>query len=79
MIEPVPSKLGLFLAWFGGIALVGSVAIFVFALFGLLVIPPLCVLLYVAVHYLLWGRWLGPRLRNLAEEQASDEEPPDRK
>ena len=69
-----PSPLGLFLAWMGGIALVFSLSLFAIALFGLLVLPPLFLLLYVIVHYFLWGRWLGPRLRKLAEEKSQSEE-----
>ena len=58
----------------GGIALVGSLAFLTMAVLGPLVIPPLCVLVYVLIHYFLWGRWLGPRLRKIAEEQEQSDQ-----
>ena len=67
------SRLGVGLVWLGGIATVSAVAFFSLALLGPLVIPPLCVLLYVLLHYFLWGRWLGPRLRALAEQRERGE------
>ena len=72
--NPTASNLGVFLVWMGGLALVGSMIFFGFALLGRLMLPPLFVLFYVVLHYVLWGSWLGPRLKKLAEEQPAREE-----
>ena len=71
--DETATRLWIGLAWMVGIATVIAASVFALMLLGPLMIPPLCVLLYVVLHYFLWGRWLGPRLRALAEEHDRSE------